>query len=370
MKKKTAAILTEHRARNFGSCLQVYALQEYLASRGVDVKILDYRPRAIEESFGVFIWDLYNNAKHNVKDLISFFIKTIVFAPQRYKREQNFKQFRDQYFKLSDKSYDDESIYQMNEQFDYYFYGSDQIWNPVITQGLNKAYFADMFSKDAIHASYAASIGLDHLNNQEEEFKKYLKNFNYFSVREETAKELLSPLTDKDIEIVLDPTLLVDKNTWEAMVHKTNQKEKFILVYSLKVDDNLIEYTKKLSKEKNMKVIFFDLKKRYGNNCESDFSANPADFVSYLNDANYVVTNSFHGTVFSIIFKKQFICVPMAKTSSRMLDLLKKLGLSHRVIDNCKNIDESIDYTEVDSKLDSLRESSRNYISKVLNNNE
>lgn len=364
--KGRAAILTEHRARNFGSCLQVYALQEVLKTYDLDTYILDYRPQAIEDSFGIFIKDLYNQSKHSLKDLIIFYIKTIVFAPKRYKREKNFKEFRDQYFHLSHKHYTDESIHDMKEHYDLFFYGSDQIWNPIITQGLNEAYFAEPFSKNSIHASYAASIGLNHLNGDDEKFANYLKNFDFLSVREEQAKSLLSPLTDKDIEVVLDPTLIVDKQKWYSMVKTEKNDKDYILVYSLKVNERLIEYVKQLSEEKNMDVIFFDLKKRYGKRCISDFSANPADFITYMNHAKYVVTNSFHGTVFSIIFKKQFICVPMEGTSSRMENLLSKLNLSHRLYSETNNIDEVIDYNLVDEKLEALKESSQKYIEKVI----
>ncbi len=370
MKKVSVAILTEHRARNFGSCLQVYALQETLKSMGVDATIVDYRPQAIEDSFGIFIKDLYNESKSNIINLISFYIKTIVFFPKRYMREKKFEEFRNNYYHLTKNVYTDDNINDNNLCFDIYFYGSDQIWNPKITKGLCDAYFGVPFDRDAIHASYAASIGLSHLNNEEANFREKLKFLDYISVREETAKELIQNLTDKDVKVVLDPTLIVNRNIWFDMVKNVKIKEKYILVYSLKVDTSLIEYVKKLSAEKNLKVVFFDLKKRYGKNCISDFSADPQDFISYVKHADYIVTNSFHGTVFSVLFEKKFICVPMEGTSSRMINLLENLKLTDRLYsDNC-NIDEEINYKTVNNNLLSLKKESIDFLERVINSYE
>lgn len=369
--KRKVGIVTEHRARNFGSCLQAYALQESLRLLGVETKIIDYRPQAIEDSFGIFIKDLYFQAKDNFISLISFWIKTVIFSPKRFQREKNFQKFRNQYFSLTNEKFDDSNINDNNLDFDFFFYGSDQIWNPKITKGLCPAYFGIPFKSNpnSIHASYAASIGINNLDGYDAIFQEYLMNLDYISVREKSAKELLSKLTIKPIDVVLDPTLILPENYWKNIIHEVPERN-YILVYSLKIDNNLINYVKRISEEKKMSVVFFDLRKRYGKRSISHYTANPADFLSYVNKAEYVITNSFHGTVFSIIFRKKFVCIPMEGTSSRMVNLLELLEMTDRLFNLNVNIDNKIDYEKIHNQLDIYRNQSISYLKKVLANNE
>lgn len=357
---KKVGILTEHRARNFGSCLQAYALQTAINKLGHKAEIVDYRPIAIENSFGVFIVDLYNQAKGNAKNLIKFAINLVVFAPFRYKREKNFKEFRDKYFTLSTYNFDKFDC-NVNDKVkdDVYVCGSDQIWNPKITYGLDPMYFAYPMDKNATKLSYAASIGLSDISDYTEDFKKYLDVLDVITVREPSAQKMLNEITDKKVSVVLDPTLLLKKEDWVSLfADRERPKDPYILVYSLKVDDEMVSYARKLSEEKGLPVIFFDLRKRYGENSISKFTADPIDFIYYLYHADYVVTNSFHGTVFSVIFEKQFVCVPMQGTSSRMIDLLHTIGLDHRLIKPNFEIEQTVDYSNAKKILQERREES------------
>ena len=201
---KKVGILTEHRARNFGSCLQAYALQTAIEKLGHKAEIVDYRPIAIENSFGIFIVDLYEQAKGSVGSLIKFFINTIVFSPLRYQREANFKTFRDKMFHLSSCHFPifEENI---NKKLDYdaYVCGSDQIWNPKITRGLEPMYFAYPLNPKATKISYAASIGLSDISAYEKEFKKYLSALDVITVREESAKKMLDNITEQKVSVLL-----------------------------------------------------------------------------------------------------------------------------------------------------------------------
>lgn len=357
---KKVGILTEHRARNFGSCLQAYALQTAINQLGHKAEIVDYRPIAIENSFGVFIVDLYKQAKGNIKSLIKFFINLVVFAPFRYRREKNFEEFRNKYFSLSSYSFDkynnkaDSMI-----KNDVYVCGSDQIWNPKITYGLDPMYFAYPMDETAIKMSYAASIGLSDISDYAEDFKKYVESLDVISVREVSAQNMLSEITDRKVSVVLDPTLLLKKEDWMSLfADREKPKSPYILVYSLKVDEEMVKYARKLSEEKGLPVIFFDLRKRYGNNSISKFTADPIDFIYYLYHADYVVTNSFHGTVFSVIFEKKFVCVPMQGTSSRMIDLLNTIDLNSRLINDDFMMEQDIDYRNAKLVIQQKREES------------
>lgn len=199
--------------------------------------------------------------------------------------------------------------------------------------------------------------------------KNQLKNLNAISVRESDSKKWLSALTDKEIHTVIDPTLLLTAETWDSYCKKIHIKKPYIFVYVLEINESLISTVTALSKEKNLPVVFFDLKNRYGCKAYSKYTADPLEFISYLKHAEYVVTNSFHGTVFSIVFKKKFICVPNQKNPTRMVELLKNLGLENRLYqlnDHAVDIDEDIDFASVHQKLDVLRVQSQNYLEEVF----
>ena len=363
---KKVGILTEHRARNFGSCLQAYALQTAINKLGHEANIVDYRPQAIENSFGVFIVDLYKQAGRNPVSLLKFAINTVVFSPLRAMREWKFYKYRKDKFVLSNcrfKKFTEDVKRKLD--YDAYVCGSDQIWNPKITYGLDEMYFAHPLNGK--HISYAASIGLSDISNYEDDFKRLLGGLDTIAVREESAQKLLQPLTEKPVHVVLDPTLLLQKEEWMSLFEKRERpKQNYILVYSLKVDEEMVAYARKLSEEKGLPVVFFDLRKRYGKNSISKFTAEPKEFLYYLYHADYVVTNSFHGTVFSVIFEKQFVCVPMQGTSSRMTDLLHKLGLDNRLISETFDIEKPVDFVGARKILEEERTVSLNLLQSAL----
>ena len=158
---KKVGILTEHRARNYGSCLQAYALQRTISEMGYETEIVDYRPKAIEETFGIFIVSLYKQAKSSISSLVKFFINFIVLSPFRIKREINFYHFRKHRFHLTKCKFPvfTKEVEQALDH-DMYVCGSDQIWNPIITNGLDPMYFANPLKEKASTMSYAASIGI------------------------------------------------------------------------------------------------------------------------------------------------------------------------------------------------------------------
>lgn len=366
---KKTGILTEHRARNFGSCLQAYALQNTIKKLGHDVEIVDYRPQAIENSFGVIIVDLFRQCEKNPVKILKFIVNTVIFSPLRIARELKFYRFRKKMFALSKIKFNKVTKDVLdNVDYDAFVCGSDQIWNPKITDGLDEVYFAKPFSSKSRKISYAASVGLSEIQQSEKvEFSENLNQMNVVTVREKSAKELLQPLTDKDISLVLDPTLLMKKEEWVKLFEdRIAPKQKYILVYSLKVDEEMISYAKKLSEEKQLPVLFFDLRKRYGKNSISKFTAEPIEFLYYLYYAEYVVTNSFHGTVFSTQFEKKFVCVPMQGTSSRMVDLLDMLQLNGRLISKEFKIDEPVNYENAKKILNEERNRSMEILKKAL----
>lgn len=364
--QKRAGLLTFHRARNIGTNLQAFALLEYLNSLGIKTELIDYRPKYIEHDFGIFIISLYEQAKTSVVSLANFWLKTIVKLPFSIKREYTFKQFREKYFSLSkEKFLTKEEILNSHLDYDYYFFGSDQIWNPDLTDGLDLTFFGDFVKGRSKKISYAASIGKNMLTKCE--LKKIVQAIEYLDVvgvREVSAANLLQKNTEKDIYVNLDPTLLLSREVWEKFITRRIRSDKYIFVYALEKNINLINAVRKIAEEKNLNVVFLDLKNYYGKRGKSYYSAGPVEFLNLLYYADYVVTNSFHGTVFSIIFEKKFFSIPHKSRSTRVIDLLSELGLSDRVVyEYCgkENIDSPVDYKRVNELLSIKKEKSEKY---------
>lgn len=366
-------ILTFHNATNYGACLQAFALQTKLTEMGHPADIVDYRPAAIEDDFGIIIKNQLRDACKSPAKFIKFWISTLLHLPWRVLRENKFIRFRQKNYSLSDETYSDIDELRTDAKkmpYSYYFFGSDQIWNPRITNGVDPVYYGAFCPENTVKASYAASTGTKQPASEEKaEIQTQLKNLNAVSVREAASAEWLSELTDKPIEISVDPTLLLSSDTWESYCKKTKVRGDYILVYVLEINPELSALVSSVAKEKNLPVVFFDLKNRYGCKAISKNTADPFEFISYLKDAKYVITNSFHGTVFSVLFRKQFLCVPNQKNPTRMVELLQKLGLGDRLVESRENLavlDREIDYEAVLDKLNSLKDASQNYLESVF----
>lgn len=180
---------------------------------------------------------------------------------------------------------------------------------------------------------------------------------------------MLEEESSQNISVNVDPTLLVEKNVWNKLVGNRSQKERYIFVYTLEINEELIKTAKKLADEKKLKIVFCDLKNRYGSVGISKYTADPLDFLELIKHADYVITNSFHGTVFSLIFEKQFISIPHRTRSTRVKDLLETVGIPERIVytcDTCIDIDNSIDFESVQKKIDELRKESIDFIEEAL----
>ena len=196
-----------------------------------------------------------------------------------------------------------------------------------------------------------------------------IKNINYISVREETAKELIANFTNKEISVTLDPTLLLSKNDWEKIAITPNNKS-YILLYNMGNMPLTNQIAKTIAKEKKLKILEIfsgnrSLKKLYRHaTCPT---AGPREFLGLFANASYIVTSSFHGTAFSLIFNKQFVTVAHPTAGSRMRDLLAKLDLSERIVTNINDIPyRDIDYKKVNAKLDIERQKSIAFLENAL----
>ena len=365
-KKCEILITTFNKAHNYGAMLQEYALMNLLNSKGYSVKVLNYNDEDIAKHY-----KYYGFGSGSLKKRIKTIIKYFLFFSKNKRRYFNFEKFEKKYIDLTN-NYD--NIHEMNDiNADVLISGSDQVWNFQITNGLSDVYTLNFGPKNARRISYAASIGVKEIpKSLQNSYIDKISKIDKISVREESAKSALLPLLkNKEINVVLDPTLLLSKESWLSIIQNVSYKqpkEKYILAYVVEKDTEYYKIVNYLSEITGLKVVHFDkMGIKYKNTLENRYTSGPDEFISLIKDAEYVIATSFHATVFSIIFNKKFWVVPHKTTGSRVTDLLKKLDISNRAVNSLEefeklNFDEDIDYENVNKILEKEREKSINWL--------
>ncbi|MFR5683621.1 MAG: polysaccharide pyruvyl transferase family protein [Clostridia bacterium] len=360
-------ILTYHWVKNYGGNLQAYALKETLKEIfQCKVNIIDYRPDIVVKPYAII------NKANPV-----LFLKTLIASPVTFQKYKKYSKFIKQYGNLSKQTYyQEEELKIINQQYDVFITGSDQVWNTRITGQLLDSYCLSFADQSKKRISYAASIGNSEIEEKyKEQYKEKLNQLDAISVREETAQKLLQPLIDKKIEIVLDPTLLLNKEKWNRVAIEPKIKSSYILVYSLEENKQLNKIVNYIAKITGLDVITFDLRNKYVNGKKSAYMSGPREFIGWFKKAEYVITNSFHGTIFSLIYHKKFYTIPHSNRGSRMTDLLSMLNLSDRVLYHIndlkeKNLEEEINYKTIEEVLYSKQEQSIQFLKRAVKGEE
>jgi len=333
---------------NYGGCLQAYALYQSLKKYEEDVKIIEYYP--------------FSSNKN-----IKYFLKSIIY----YKRNKRFSDFRNSFMDILHTN----NI--LKDDFkSIYIVGSDQVWNPCIDFEIRKNYYLKFVNDKSRKNSYAASIGVDIIDNDKDNIKlisDMLLDFNFITVREKTANTIISNIVDAKISTVLDPTLLLTSYEWEKLITKNVQKEKYICVYTLGLDNQYCESINYISELCGFKIVDIYYKKRFNNELRNENNYGPVEFISSIYNSEFVITNSFHGTVFAVLFHKKFITITRGNMNSRIYDLLSILGLEDRIVSEEKIkthskelINKDIDYIKVDKILEIERKNSLNHLKEMI----
>lgn len=347
-------IITKHSAYNFGAMLQAYALREKVFDLGAECSIIDLRQKKPDT---VSSWTHPTGA---VKNLAFYLHKNDIL--EGHKR---FEDFIDNYTKT--EKYDSSWDLRTNiPDADVYITGSDQVWNPL---KIDDAFFLRFVPDDKIKASYAASMGISYTpEGAKSILKEYVSNFDYISVREETAKKMLSEITDKNVEVNVDPVFLLDEDTWKSVGIKPDLKKPYILCYVLYRPKWLNEWLKKLHKAtgKQIVVVTSDAYRNIYHN-KMIRNAGPFEFLGLLQNADFVVSTSFHGVALSIANKKPFYAAINENAPSRISDLLSLMKLEDRIISqNSDTILTDLDYSETDKIIEREREKSIRYLKELI----
>ena len=362
------AIITFHNTSNFGATLQCCALSHYMRMQGHNVEIINYLPQYVLDKKSVYkelrkVGESGNKARALIKG-----IAYLSYSGLLKRRDDKFEAFIQRNLTLTKRYGDYDSLLNDPPVADYYICGSDQIWNPVLTgKKLDKAFFLQFAQGPG--AAYGASIGELDVEAYTPELRALTDSLSGISVREQSAAERLKIALGKNVEVVLDCTLLLNKDDYRSMEENVVTGSKpYLLLYNIQNSADSIALAKKVAGERGLAIVDMSpnpFAKVDG--AKKIIDAGPGEFLSYIRHADHVVTNSFHGTVFSIIYGKPFFTIPHKTRSDRTADLLKSLHLEERLVTDPNRVkDCEIDYKKVYAELSELRSRSFGYLDKIL----
>ena len=377
-------IITILNVNNYGAELQSYALCRKLNIMGYDAEVINYL-------FGINPNHKFEGEKRTVpislKQIVKVKLLPIVqnlfclfYKKNKKIRNQRFDDFHATYNCLTETAYPSvKSLYDADFNYDVLCIGSDQVWNYMKGYSL-EPFFASFDKKSTKKISYGSSIGLSSISQEAENvFKNALSDFSHLSVREQQASELLGRILYRDIDVVLDPTLLLNSKEWlEVAKFDMCPTNKYILVYivTIKPCNYVLELARYIAKKRDIQIVRIcrdAYPEHSGNDVKEILTAGPSDFIGLFSRAEFVVTNSFHGTVFSINFSKPFYSVIKKNhsTNSRLTGILKKLNLDDRIVPVGSPMPEisDIDFTIPDENLREERKRSQDYLRSALIDN-
>jgi hypothetical protein len=364
-KKTCVGIITFHRAINYGALLQVYALQTSVEKLGCNCEVIDYHSNCIDRHYNKLVLSKCKG----FKNLAKFFL----YARAQNSKYDKFHSFSNRYLHLSSvcKNHNDLSL--ISSCYDFLISGSDQVWNHNLTD-FDAAYFLSFEEDSRKKKAYGASFGiLDIPEEKIDDYRRFLKGYSYITVREKQGEKIVKNLTGNAVGVVLDPTLLLGKDEWNQIAAEIRERD-YILIYSFGLSMTMKRFVEGLSKRTGFRVIFLPAYYSVRDRIDASYvkNAGPEEYLAFFKNARYVVTNSFHGIVFSLKYNKQFFIEKLEGTlkerNTRFDSLLDLLDLHDREIingENC-NIDEPINYTRVNGILEQERMKSMAYLERLV----
>jgi len=370
---------------NYGTFLQAFATQTAIRALGYDTEILNIDSVIGDVSRArkkYFLSQIFNIAelksyRHTISAIIAKKLNPTYRAYIR-QREQRFVEFRDKNFNIGEKCASWEGLSKHCLDFSSVVVGSDQLWRPANIAG--NFYTLNFVPEHINKVSYATSFGLKEIReNQRETAKNFLERIQHLSCREESGAKIIKELTGRTVQTVCDPTLLLRQADWEQFLPVEPIVDgQYILVYLLSSNKDHRRFIKKLAQKTGCKIVGVLHGAGYIKGDENFVDEAPAaigpfDFLNLIKYAQYVCTDSFHGCVFSTIFKKNYFAFKRfsdqdkMSTNSRVTGLLARFGLSDRLIEDYESVPlEPIDYEKVDARVEEFKAASASYLADSL----
>lgn len=359
-------IMTFPNTTSYGATLQMYGLYRAVENTGAEAEIINYQ-------------NSYMKARRHTSAIrkrsgIAGKLRLCATKALHIRQTMGFHKFEKYMARYPVRSFDDSTrLADIAKRYDGVICGSDQVWNPNITD-LDLSYFLNFCGTGTKRIAYAPSFGIS-------EFSSYFINricpelvqFAHVSVREKDGATLLEPLLDCKVPIVLDPTFLVSREEWMTLERKHPMaKGQYVLYFPVRKSNSLLQFSRELAKKRNAKLIIiegnflYQLRNR-DTNVKYALDLSPEEWLSLVHHAECIVTNSYHGAAFSIHYQKDFYLEYSSKTNSRLKQLMEISKLERRVVgDDCADWNEHIDYQSVESRISPVRSASMDYLKRSI----
>jgi hypothetical protein len=362
-------VITMHSIKNYGSVLQTLATQEKLKEFGADVMFANFIRRNVLDSNIIKSW---GSSSKKPRSKAKKLITSVVLYPTVKRWCKIFNGFLKEHINVvGEVSTTQEDLIKTIPEADVYCTGSDQVWNSGWNSGILKPYFLDFAPEGKRLISYSASFGKSELEEWEKpETKKLLQRYNCISVREKSGISILEDLGINNAIHLLDPTLVVDEAFWKKYIKRRVIKERYILIYQLNANKEFDRYAKNLADKKGLKLI--RLCTRFDQIIKTGKSvAVPTvnEWLSLFYYADHIITDSFHGTAFSINFKKNVIAIYPKNYGGRIDSILELVHMKERHLTDYSDFsiaDKEIDYEKVNKILSIERKKADEFLKEAL----
>lgn len=358
-----AGVITLQSVCNYGTQLQAYATQEKLKQYFDEVVLIDYRR---PDTYGINLLKTFT--KGNI-------LKAPAILPTLIYWKKNFGGFQKKYLKFTEEKYSNtEEFDNFKDVADIYFSGSDQVWNTGWNNGVIPPLYLSFVPDNKPRYAYASSFGKSKLNENEiDEAKKYLEKYKMITVREDSGVEILkNQFNINNASRIVDPTLAMDAEFWRSIKPKNKIKGDYILIYNLNRSKEFDAYAEELAKKTGYKLYRFCTRlDQVFRNGKSIVMPDILDFVSLVDDAKLVLTDSFHATAFSINMNTEPICIYPNEYSSRLSDFLKLVNCTDRHPKDFNDFDvinRKTNFNRVNKILDEERKKVDEYLSSIVHN--
>lgn len=370
--KLKCGIVTFHSSHNYGSVLQAYAMVKIMQKIGLDAELIDFRHPRTTDMYEWRVWSPYKNWKWNLRELI---LRGLFGFGK--KREQVFSDFIENMLKKSKRVNDKNDI---PDIYDVLVCGSDQIWNPYASGENDPIYYLD-FGTTNCKFSYAASSGTVRFGDENPKlFKKYLQNLKSIGVREMFMQEYIKEEFGLASEVNPDPTFLLNASEWSEIEKKYDGlPDKYLLIYTIQRAKETIDFSHQVAASLNLPTVQICNDRDLNALIHKDvdyrlMNVSPQQFLWLFHHASFIVTNTFHGNMFSVIFRKDFVHYAICSNDNRITTLHKAIGLNTDVMFNPDNqindIKFKIDFSKIEDNISAYTNKGIEYIYKQIHSKQ
>ncbi|MBQ8194160.1 MAG: polysaccharide pyruvyl transferase family protein [Oscillospiraceae bacterium] len=347
---------------NYGSMLQCYAVQQTLNKLGVDNVVVDYCNDTLLTK------DMDDPLKNMLDKRLSSRLGCWLSYPHIRKANRKFYDFWNTRYRKTDKLYTSQNFNEL--EFDGFICGGDTIWDTKESAGFDRGFFADF---DCMHGkhniTFSQSVGDSPFAEEDRsELTRLLKNFKHISLRETNHMGIIDTCTELPINSTIDPTLLLDRSDYEKIIKEEKQKKPYILLYSRSYNAEMNKFADKLAKKHKLKVIDISLRIQNFYKHKMAYNTSVEEFLGLVKNAEYVVTNSYHGMIFAMQFRREFYVFSRPGCFNKIKTLLEIAAIESRMLTVCENDEqEKIDYDDVWERIAVKRADTIAYLKEALN---